>query len=38
MTSDYVAAILISIDQMPFLAPALDNADPHFALVFIYTM
>jgi len=28
-----MAALFISIDRMPFLAPTLDNADPLFALV-----
>jgi len=32
ITSGFVAALFIS-GQMPFLAPALDNADPLFALV-----
>jgi len=33
MTSGYMAVLLISIGQMPFLTPTLDNADPLFALV-----
>jgi len=33
MTSSYVAVLFISIGQMPFLLPTLDNADPLFALV-----
>jgi len=32
-TSGYMAVLFISIHRMPFLAPALDNVDPLFALV-----
>jgi len=31
--SGYMTQLFISIGQMPFLAPMLDNADPLFALV-----
>jgi len=33
MTSGNVAALFLSVNLMPFLAPTLDNADPLFALV-----
>jgi len=33
MTSGYMAVLFISIGQMPFLAPPIDDADPPFALV-----
>jgi len=33
MTSGYMAVFLIFHDQMPFLAPTLDNADALFAMV-----
>jgi len=29
----YMAVLFISIGQMPFLVPMLDNANPRFALV-----
>jgi len=32
MTSGYVAVLFISIGQMPFLLPTLDDAVPLFAL------
>jgi len=33
MTSGYMAVLSISIAQMPFLAPTLDNVDQLFGLV-----
>jgi len=33
MTSGYMAILFISIDRMPFLVLAFDNADSLFALV-----